>query len=289
MKRLLLIFFLAIAAVAAEKTNAPIVKASPYQNLIIDAREAEAKGLMGKALESLDRAIQLDPNGVAAYFFKGQILALQRKNEEAIAVFSKVIELDPKASSAYEGRGEEEFKLGRIEKSIDDFNQYLRLEPRQAPYHWKRGIALYYAGKYDEGRKQFELHQTVNPQDVENGAWHFICAARSESIDKARQSMIPIAGDMRVPMREIYELYRGNATPDDVLKAAKKDNPSPAELDGRLFYAHLYLGLYFEAQGDKEQAYEHIKRAATDFISTDPYMGDVARVHFKRLLAPAAK
>ncbi len=99
--------------------------------------------------------------------------------------------------------------------------------------------------------------------------------------------MLPITGDLRVPMREIYELFRGNMSVDDVLKATRKDDPSDVELENRRFYAQLYLGLYFEAKGNKDQAYEHIKRAATEFVA-DHYMGDVARVHFKRLLAPAA-
>jgi lipoprotein NlpI len=45
-----------------------------------------------------------------------------------------------------------------------------------------------------------------------------------------------------------------------------------------LFYAHLYLGLYFEALGDAEKARKHITRAAGQYQTGD-YMGDVARVH----------
>jgi lipoprotein NlpI len=128
----------------------------------------------------------------------------------------------------------------------------------------------------------------VNPHDVENGVWHFICAARESSFEKARAAMLPISGDTRIPMREVYELFAGKGTVEDVLKAAKRGNPSGPELDGRMFYAHLYLGLYFEAKGEKEKAYEHIKAAATEFPQDD-YMGDVAKVHFKRLLAAGGK
>jgi lipoprotein NlpI len=286
MLRVLLAILIACPLLAAEKTEP--VPASPYDDLMIQGREAQRKGLLGKAIESFDAAIALDAKRVPGYFFKGQVLATQRKHEDAIAAFSKVIELDPKASTAYHGRAEEEFKLGQIDKSVRDFDEYIKLEPQRTPYEWQRGIALYYDGKYDEGRRQFELHQTVNPHDVENGVWHFLCVARATGFDKARQTMLPITGDLRVPMREIYELFRGNATPDDVLKATKKGDPSEAELEARRFYAELYLGLYFEAKGDKELTYEHIKRAATEFVSDD-YMGDVARVHFKRLLAAPAK
>ena len=50
------------------------------------------------------------------------------------------------------------------------------------------------------------------------------------------------------------------------------------ELHHRLFYAHLYLGLYYDSLGDKKQALEHMTRAAGDY-KISHYMGDVARVH----------
>jgi lipoprotein NlpI len=282
MLRFILLLLTASAIFAAENpTVTPPL--GPYEEAIVKFKESRQKGLIGAALDALDRAITIDSNRFDAYFFRGNVFAVQNKSEQAVADFTKVIEIDPKASTAYDKRGWEHFKLNRMDKAIADFNRYLELEPQQLPYHWQRGIAFYYAGKYEEGRKQFELHQTVNAHDVENGVWHFICTAREKSFEKARETMLPISGDLRVPMTEIYELFRGKATPDDVLKATKKANPSDVELEGRRFYAHLYLGLYFEAKGDKEQAYEHIKRAATEFRADHP-MGDVARVHFKRLV-----
>jgi lipoprotein NlpI len=283
---LLLVAVLSLSVFAAEKPEP--IDAPPYLNLILEAQEAQAKGLMGKALEALDKAIQLDPKQVGGYFLKGKIFSLQRKPEEAIACFSKVIELDAKASSAFAGRADEEFKLGKFDESVADYNRYVELEPRRLPYEWKRGIALYYDGRFEEGRKQFELHQTVNPNDVENGVWHFLCGARTSGIEKARASMMSISKDSRVPMAEIYELFRGKGTEADVLKAVERGFPSEVELEARKFYAHLYLGLFYEATGDKKNCYEHIKQAATEFTSDDP-MGDVARVHFKRLLAPGAR
>ena len=262
--------------------------APPYEGFIIDGKEAERKGLLGKALDSYQRAAELDPKRVDAYFFTARVLTTQRKFEEANVALNKVIELQPRASTAYNLRGSNFFRLAEIDKSLADFDKYLSLEPQQAPYHWQRGIALYYAGKFDEGRRQFETHQTVNTQDVENAVWHFICKARAESFDKARESLIPITGDRRVPMSEVFHLFAGKGTEADIWKAVEKGEPSPAALEHRKSYAHLYLGLYHEAKGESKIAYEHIKKAATEFPSDD-YMGDVAKVHFKRLLADPPK
>src|SRR5215813_14765165 len=124
----------------------------------------------------------------------------RREHAQAIADFDQILKLRPKWADGYNHRGAEHFKMAHIRQSLADFDRALEIEPAQAPYHWQRGIALYYSGRFDDGRKQFELHQTVNGNDVENAVWHFLCVARQSGIAKARESLIPIVGDSRVPM-----------------------------------------------------------------------------------------
>ncbi len=171
----------------------------------------------------------------------------------------------------YNRRGAAYFKAGRIGRSIDDFDRAVELDPRSEPGHWQRGISHYYARRYEDGKAQFELHQTVNPNDVENGVWHFLCAAKVLGVEEARKELLPISGDPRVPMTEVYQLFRGQVEPAAVLAAAG----SSAQ---QLFYAHLYLGLYFEATGEQDKAAEHIRKAADDY-SVGHYMGKLLQSH----------
>lgn len=174
-------------------------------------------------------------------------------------------------------RAVDEFERGRIESSVAAFDELVKVAPRAMPQLWQRGIALYYAGRFDDGRKQFEAHRTVNPNDVENAAWHFLCVARAESPQKAKAALLPVGPDARVPMREVYELYRGAMTPEQVLRAAGS-NPSGQ------FYANLYVGLYHEATGDAARARAAIETAAHDrFAQVGGYMHMVATVHVARL------
>ena len=149
----------------------------------------------------------------------------------------------------------DDFINGDFEASADGFDALVELRPDLAPRLWQRGIVLYYAARYDACIAQFELHRTVNPNDVENAAWHFLCVARSESPEQAQSALLPVGPDARVPMRQVYDLYSGAITPDEVMAAT---NGQP----GAVFYAHLYLGLYAEALGDRESALEHIRAAA---------------------------
>jgi hypothetical protein len=99
-------------------------------------------------------------------------------------------------------------------------------------------LAFYYADRFDDGRRQFEIHHTVNPADVENVAWHFACVARDKGVDTARRAIISVGADARVPMREILELFAGRAEPAAVLAAAEA-GPEDARRNHRCF-AHLY-------------------------------------------------
>ena len=166
-----------------------------------------------------------------------------------------------------------DFSAGRIAAAADGFDQVARVQPASAPQLWQRGIALYYAGRYQDCRRQFESHLTVNPSDVENAAWHFLCVARAESTEAALAALLPVGPDPRRPMREIYEMFSGRMTPQAVLSAA---GGQPLAR----FYAHLYRGLYHEALGRSEAAREEIFLAADDqFAQVGGYMHMVAVVH----------
>jgi lipoprotein NlpI len=82
-------------------------------------------------------------------------------------------------------------------------------------------------------------------------------------------------------MMAIYDLYRGTKKPEDVLVTAEAGQPLKTELNLRLFYAHLYIGLWHEAAGREAEAKKHILLAEEHKIGH--YMWDVAHVHAERL------
>lgn len=172
-------------------------------------------------------------------------------------------------------RAVEDFRAARIQQSVEGFDRVARLSPADAPYLWQRGIAQYYAGKFRECRDMFISHRTVNPDDVENAAWHFLCVARADSPEAARKQILPVGPDARRPMREVYLMFKGEMTQAQVMKAAGNDA-------GALFFARLYIGLYLEATGNRETGRAQIEVAAEDrYARVGGYMHDVARVHLR--------
>ena len=174
------------------------------------------------------------------------------------------------------GRALVDFQAGRLEESVAGFDRVAELAPDRAPYLWQRGIALYYVGRYEDCRAQCEAHRTVNPNDVENATWHFLCVARLKSPDAARAALLPVGLDSRRPMTEIYEMFRGDRPPEELL-------PTVGIEPRARFYAYLYLGLYYEALGRELEAYENITFAADDDYIVGGYMNAVAKVHLALL------
>jgi lipoprotein NlpI len=172
-------------------------------------------------------------------------------------------------------RAMSDFVAGRIAESVAGFDRLAKADHAGAPHLWQRGIALYYAGRFADCRDQFVSHRTVNPDDVENAAWHFLCVARVDSPAAAEKALLPVGPDARVPMREVYEMFRGRATEAQVMSAAGSDLTAQ-------FFANLYVGLYLEATGKHDAARKRIATAADPrFAAAGGYMHDVARVHVK--------
>ncbi|NBR85672.1 MAG: tetratricopeptide repeat protein [Proteobacteria bacterium] len=271
---LVLTTLLAVAHVSAQPLRP---KEADTSEIAQQAIAAYRKGDLPAALALATKLTEAAPKQPSGWFLRAQLHVTQRQHAQAVADYSEVIKLDPKSPNAWEARGEAYFKLGKIAESIADFDQFLERVPAQRPHHWQRGIALYYAGRFKDGKEQFEIHQTVNSNDVENAVWHFLCAARADGLAAAKKNLIPIEGDSRVPMAQVHQLFAGKAKPEDVLAAAKAA-PAETRSGEPLFYAHLYLGIYYEALGDAKQARDYIFKAA-ERADQNGYMGDVARVH----------
>ena len=146
----------------------------------------------------------------------------------------QVLAQETKSPRAWVDQGSAEFRAGKIAQSIQSFESATRLRPDIRPHLWQLGISYYYAGEFEKGRRLFESHQTVNPQDVENAIWHFLCLSRVEGLEAARKSFITITDDRRVPMKELHGLFAGTRNEKDVLAAARAGNPSAEDLKDRL-------------------------------------------------------
>jgi len=274
MRRMLILMFVfapAMNVLAADEDVTPLL------NKVQTALKA---GDTKAAIELAKEAVKLDSKSGKAQFYLGEAFAAERKHIDAIAAYDKAFELDPKLLGALDRRGGENFKLGKIEECMTDFEKYLKARPDAYPGHWRFGIACFYAGRFADGAKQFKAGEVEFGDDVENVFWHYLCNAKLDGVEKAREKMLkldPSKPDRRVGFMEIYELIQGKSTPEKILAIVEDPKLPDASKTERMFYAHLYIGLNYEAEGNKVKALEHLKKA--DALKIGHYMWDVGHVH----------
>ncbi|MBI3882146.1 MAG: hypothetical protein HY301_19060 [Verrucomicrobia bacterium] len=196
----------------------------------------------------------------------------------------------PRSAAVQLRRGQINFRMGRVAEAIADFDAVIGLDAKFAPRLWQRGVALHMAGRFEEAARQFAAQFAVEPDNAEIAAWHFLSVARARGVAAARTEMLRPSGKSapRVPLTEILALLAGTGTVEQVLTAARTDGTAPAERDERLFLAHFYSGLFFEARGEPEKSDEQMRSALAE-TKAGRFLRDVASVKLKLRDVPKAK
>lgn len=233
-----------------------------------------------KTLQTIDESKDGKAEKAKAYARVGDLYMQLREPAKAADAFTKSLAADPEQAKVKDRRGDAYLWAGKFAEAVADYDAFLKVEPKFAPEHWRRGIALYYAGKHEDGVKQFDTHKTVNPQDVENAAWHYLCNVKVVGKEKSQAALIDVTRDARIPMAEIQKLFAGKLKPEDVMAAA--DKAKGADKTSAQFYANLYVALWYDAEGDAKKVKEHLTIAVEKNEIRD-YMWDVGNAHLQML------
>ena len=244
------------------------------RDAIASLRAGDAARAAELASAQIEAAAEANPT---AFWIRAQARTDLEDYAGAAADLDRLAELAPGDARVNLELGAARFRNGDMAGSVAAFERVAELEAHARAQLWQLGISQYYAGDFTGCTDLFELHRTVNPQDVENSVWHFLCVAAIEGFDTARAGLIPIDRDGRVPMMEVFALFGGNGSTQDVLEAAARAISSGVGT-GPEFYAHLYLGLYYEAMGKAGDSRTHIAKAV-QLKQSGNYMWQVARVH----------
>lgn len=207
------------------------------------------------------------------------------KFKKSVAELTKQIDANPKDIGAYSRRGDAYFHLGQFKKAVADYEKMVALNPKIAVSHWRRGIAYFYAGQYKQAAKQFEIYNTFDMVDRENGIWRFFSQAKAYGIKKARANLLKYKTTDREPFGDVYKLFAQKIKPEQILKNINGAKIGRTEREKRLFYAQLYIGLNHAVEGRDKQAVKHLREAVANKWGPDAgfgpnYMWHVGRLHY---------
>ena len=197
-----------------------------------------------------------------------QELIVEKLNLELIESLTRQLEatkaIDSSAADAvsqYSARGDVLMFLGDYRKAESDYLAMVKLKPAIDESHWRLGIAMFFAKHPEQAAEQFDKYNSFDNVDRENGIWRYLSHYRAFGRDEAKKQLFRYEKDDRPPFKEVYRLFDGGLTADDVLTAIPDDLPA-ADRESRLFYSHLYIGMNQVVEGDADAARTSL-RAAT--------------------------
>ncbi len=198
----------------------------------------------------------------------------------------------PDSLRLYSQRGDALFFLGRFKEAVADYEKMVELDPRSERSHWRRGIAYFYAGRYKDAAHQFEIYDSFDHVDRENGIWRYFSQYKAYGPKRAKQGLLKYEKDDREPFPSVYKLFSGDMTPDQILAKIKAADVDKTEQEKRYFYAQLYIGLNHAVEGNSAEARKHLHKATANKWGPvggygPTYMWHVGRLHHD-LLKPAA-
>lgn len=113
------------------------------------------------ALELARKAVAIDPNDAGCHWVLGNLLAYERRFDEADVEFAKAFELDPNEADAWATISDIEVLAGQIEVSLEHIRKAFRLNPYPPSwYYLTLGQAQYAAREYEAAVETLRRDET---------------------------------------------------------------------------------------------------------------------------------
>jgi tetratricopeptide (TPR) repeat protein len=272
----------------AQKWAAPTGVARAFE-LYVRGRHASYRGTQDAseaAVEFLSRAIEADPQFVAAQYALGVVHQNLGNRWKAAAQFRASAQLDPTFAEPYKALGDLYLTAPRrlFEEAIKAYAKAIELRPFYAEAHVGLGDALAAKGDVDQAVSAYQKGLEFNPMNAkvhvslgkiyysEKGLYYESVIAYKKAID-----LDPAYLDARMGLAEVYE-------DKGLYKEAIEEYHKVVDADAKNTGALYNLALVYEKVDPKEaiNLWERYISLAGSQPSEKDWV-DVARLHLKKL------
>ncbi len=118
-----------------------------------------------ESLIGFNKAIELDPKFIDAYYMRGLVENSLEKYKEAVADFTKSIEYYPRDRSAYYNRGCAYLWLEKYKEAMADFTKAIKYYPNYSQAYEGKGLIELELGNYKQALKNFKKALKIEPKN----------------------------------------------------------------------------------------------------------------------------
>ncbi|GAB4535558.1 MAG: hypothetical protein Tsb0014_22650 [Pleurocapsa sp.] len=115
------------------------------------------------AVNSWEKALQLNPNLSEAWHNRGSALGRLGKYEPAIESFEKALAIAPNNYQAWNDRAHALYQLQRWQEAVASWNQAIEIMPGHHLFWYNRGCALEQLKRFDESIASYEKALEIKP------------------------------------------------------------------------------------------------------------------------------
>jgi len=116
------------------------------------------------ALADYSKSIELNPRFALSYVKRGRIYG--NRQQDDIAEYSKAIAINPTYTGSYFFRGNTYYNQQKYDQSIADFTKVLEKNPRDVDAYFNRGVAYKKKGQYDAALADYAKVIELTPKDA---------------------------------------------------------------------------------------------------------------------------
>ncbi len=229
-----------------------------------------------KAIERIEKAIQISPNTPMYYSNLSAVFYESRRYEDVITCCKKALEMNPAVTDAYGNMGLALKQLGRFEEAISCYDKTLQANPNHPESWFNKAIALQVLGKTQDALQCYDKAIAIKPAYPEahfNQGNAFLALNRNEEAlacyNKALEQR-PDYVEAYVNQGVIFQkLNKFDEAADSYRKAiAIRDN---------YMSAYINLGMVLKLQKKYQEAvscYEKAVQLAPDNAANHYELGD---------------
>ncbi|CAM9333349.1 unnamed protein product [Choristocarpus tenellus] len=151
--------------------------------------------------------------------------------------------------------------MGQLEQAVEDY-EFARDCSEKVRYTWPLGLGLFYLERYSDVVNQLESDITyfegkfgdsaTDERIFRAASLMHLARLKGEPLEGVAESIQPL--EIKEPTflrRTVHELFRGQASAQDVEAVISGEEGKSFDYLGTRFYGQFFLGLWYDACGEE--------------------------------------